>query len=98
MKKIIAFLLVSVIALKGPTGMGMVQLMANDKAGTSANDYEFTLASAPEEVQSAIASVDIAALPVNLAAALFNKGEDISFAAVNTLGVLSIMELSLIHI
>jgi hypothetical protein len=83
---------VRVIALKGPTGMGMVQLMANDKAGTSANDYEFTLASAPEEVQSAIASVDIAALPVNLAAALFNKGEDISFAAVNTLGVLSIME------
>ena len=83
---------VRVIALKGPTGMGMVQLMANDKAGTSANDYEFTLASAPEEVQSAIANVDIAALPVNLAAALFNKGEDISFAAVNTLGVLSIME------
>jgi len=35
---------VRVIALKGPTGMGMVQLMANDKAGTSANDYEFTLA------------------------------------------------------
>ena len=83
---------VRVIALKGPTGMGMVQLMMNDKAGTSANDYEFTLASAPEEVQTAIASVDIAALPVNLAAALFNKGEDISFAAVNTLGVLSIME------
>ena len=76
---------VKVVTLMGPTGMGMVQLMQNDKDGTSANDYEFTLASSPEEAQSAIASVDIAALPVNLAAALYNKGEDISFAAINTL-------------
>ncbi len=83
---------VKVVTLMGPTGMGMVQLMQNDKDGTSANDYEFTLASSPEEAQSAIASVDIAALPVNLAAALYNKGEDISFAAINTLGVLSILE------
>ena len=83
---------VKVVTLMGPTGMGMVQLMQNDKDGTSANDYEFTLASSPEEAQSAIASVDIAALPINLAAALYNKGEDISFAAINTLGVLSILE------
>lgn len=83
---------VRVVALKGPTGMGMVQLMSKDADGTSANDYEFTLASSPEEAQAAIANVDIAALPVNLAAALYNKGEDISFAAINTLGVLSILE------
>lgn len=87
---------VRVMALKGPTGMGMVQLMENDKNGTSANDYEFTLAAAPTEVVAAIVkgSVDIAAIPVNLAAVLFNKSdvEDISFAAVNTLGVLYLME------
>ena len=83
---------VRVVALKGPTGMGMVQLMSKDADGTAANDYEFTLASSPEEAQAAIANVDIAALPVNLAAALYNKGEDISFAAINTLGVLSILE------
>ena len=83
---------VRVVTLKGPTGMGMVQLMTGDEAGTSANDYEFTLASSPEEAQAAIANVDIAALPVNLAAALYNRGEDISFAAINTLGVLSILE------
>ena len=87
---------VRVMALKGPTGMGMVQLMENDKNGTSANDYEFTLAAAPTEVVAAIVkgSVDIAAIPVNLAAVLFNKAdvEDISFAAVNTLGVLYLME------
>ena len=83
---------VRVVTLQGPTGMGMVQLMTSDEAGTSANDYEFTLASSPEEAQAAIANVDIAALPVNLAAALYNRGEDISFAAINTLGVLSILE------
>ena len=87
---------VRVMALKGPTGMGMVQLMENDQNGTSANDYDFTLAAAPTEVVAAIVkgSVDIAAIPVNLAAVLFNKAdvEDISFAAVNTLGVLYLME------
>ena len=83
---------VRVVTLQGPTGMGMVQLMTSDEAGPSANDYEFTLASSPEEAQAAIANVDIAALPVNLAAALYNRGEDISFAAINTLGVLSILE------
>lgn len=87
---------VRVMALKGPTGMGMVQLMENDKNGTAKNDYDITLAAAPTEVVAAIVkgSVDIAAIPVNLAAVLFNKAdvEDISFAAVNTLGVLYLME------
>jgi NitT/TauT family transport system substrate-binding protein len=86
---------VRVAALKGPTGMGMVQLMENDSLGTTANDYEFTLAASPEEVSAAViaGTVDIAAVPVNLASVLFNKPDvDISFAAVNTLGVLYILE------
>lgn len=86
---------VRVMALKGPTGMGMVQLMENDKNGTSKNDYEFQLAAAPTEVTAAVikGEVDIAAVPVNLAAVLFNKPDvNISFAAVNTLGVLYLME------
>lgn len=86
---------VRVAALKGPTGMGMVQLMENDSLGTSENDYEFTIAASPEEVSAAViaGTVDIAAVPVNLASVLFNKPDvDISFAAVNTLGVLYILE------
>ena len=35
---------VRVGGLKGPTAMGMVKLMEEDAAGTTANDYEFTLA------------------------------------------------------
>lgn len=85
---------VRVIALKGPTGMGMSKLMDDDEKGTSKNNYEFTLAAAPEEVSAAVlkGEVDIAAVPVNLASVLYNKGADISFAAINTLGVLYMME------
>ena len=86
---------VRVMALKGPTGMGMVQLMENNVNGTSANKYAFSLAAEPAEVTAAViaGTVDIAAVPVNLAAVLFNKPDvDISFAAVNTLGVLYILE------
>lgn len=86
---------VRVAALKGPTGMGMVQLMENDSLGTTKNDYEFTIAASPEEVSAAVIAgkIDIAAVPVNLASVLFNKPDvDISFAAVNTLGVLYILE------
>ena len=86
---------VRVMALKGPTGMGMVQLMENSANGTSDNKYDIKLAAAPEEVSAAViaGTVDIAAVPVNLAAVLFNKPDvDISFAAVNTLGVLHILE------
>ena len=45
---------VRVMALKGPTGMGMVQLMENDKNGTAKNDYDIKLAAAPAEVTAAI--------------------------------------------
>ena len=86
---------VRVMALKGPTGMGMVQLMENSANGTTANKYDIKLAAAPEEVSAAViaGTVDIAAVPVNLASVLFNKPDvDISFAAVNTLGVLYILE------
>ena len=56
-----------VYALKGPTGIGMVGLMAENEG-----DYEFTLCSAADEIVAAVASgsADIAACPTNLAATL----------------------------
>lgn len=85
---------VRVTALKGPTGMGMAYLMSENENGTTQNNYTFSLASAPTEAQAAVISgnFDIAALPVNLAAVLYNKGADISFIGVATLGVLYILE------
>lgn len=84
----------SVMALKGPTGMGLAYLMdANDK-GETANDYTFTLAGDPTQVSAAVikGETDIACVPVNLASTLYNKtsGEYVCIA-INTLGVLHIL-------
>ena len=84
---------VRVAALKGPTGMGMVQVMKNAGASTQ-NDYEFQLISAPDEAVALLTSgeVDIAALPTNLAATLYNKTNGgVQLAALNTLGVLHLL-------
>jgi NitT/TauT family transport system substrate-binding protein len=81
--------------LKGPTGMGMVQLMENDELGTSAIDYSFEIVGAPDQIIGQIVqgNVDIAAVPTNLAAVLNVKTEGkIQLLGVNTLGVLYIME------
>ena len=81
----------SVYALMGPTGIGMVSLMEDH-----ADEYAFTLVGAPDAVVSAIASgdADIAAVPTNLAATLYNKTKgNVQLLALNTLGVLSILEM-----
>ncbi len=86
---------VRVFALKGPTGMGMAQLMEVNELGNAKNNYTFTIASSPDEVSAEIikGNYDIAAVPTNLASVLYNKTEgEIRIAAVNTLGVLYILE------
>lgn len=86
---------VRVVGIKGPTGVSLVRLMQAQDDGTAANDYSFAVASAPEEVAAKVASgdVDIAAVPTNLAAALYAKTSGgVRMLAVNTLGVLYLME------
>ena len=81
---------VRVGALKGPTAMGMVEMM-QDKADA----YEFTLAAAPDEIVPLLmkGELDIAAVPANLASVLYNNTEGkVRVLAINTLGVLYIME------
>lgn len=88
-------IVIKTYALKGPTGMGMAKLMSDNEEGTSSNKYDFTIASAPDELTAEIikGNYDIAALPTNLAAVLYKKTEGkIRVAAVNTLGVLYILE------
>ena len=86
---------VRVQTIKGPTGIGMVGLMDAKDKGTAKNDYTFTVASSPDEISAKILNneVDIAAAPTNLAAVLYNKTEGkVTMLAVNTLGVLHILE------
>ena len=81
---------VRVGALKGPTAMGMVQMMA-DKADA----YDFTLAAAPDEIVPLLVKgeLDIAAVPANLGSVLYNNTQGaVKALAINTLGVLYIVE------
>ncbi len=85
----------NVAVLKGPTAINMMKLMADDEAGTSAIDYNFTVAGAADEITASIIKGDIpvAAVPCNLAATLYNKTEGgITMLAINNLGVLYILE------
>ncbi len=80
--------------LKGPTSMGMVKLMKDNKDGVSLNNYEFTIEAAADSLAPLIlqGKLDIAAVPTNLASVLYNKTEGkIKLLAVNTLGVLYIV-------
>lgn len=87
---------VRVTALKGPTAMGMVELMNEAESGAvNGNVYDFTIASAVDEVSPKLVKgeTDIAAVPANLAAVLYNNTEgQVEVLAVNTLGVLYIVE------
>ena len=75
----------NIAALKGPTAMGMVELME-----TSGDNYTFTLEGSPDAIvpQLAKGEIDIAAVPANLAAVIYNNTKSVKVIAVNTLGVL----------
>ena len=80
-----------VAGLKGPTTMGLVNLM-NSEDG---EDYSFTMYGAADEIVPLLVKgdLDAAAIPANLAATLYQKTEGaVEVACVNTLGVLYILE------
>ena len=88
-------LTIRVGAFKGPTAMGMVKLMEDNEAGTSANHYEFTVMGSVDEVTPKLlqGELDIAALPANLSSVLYNNSNaGIQVTNINTLGVLYIVE------
>lgn len=95
--------------LKGPTSMGLLYLKeaadvtSGDEQSSDdykitmtnvLNNYEFTMATAADELLPLIikGELDIALVPTNVAAILYNKTEgNIAVIDVNTLGVLSIV-------
>ena len=96
-------------ALKGPTAMGLVELMkasdlvsageevpqAYDNLPDAVDTYTFTLAAAATELapQLVKGDLDIACVPANLAATLYQQTEgEIVTLGINTLGVLYIVE------
>ena len=84
------------MALSGPTGVGAAKLMADhdaDAQNSAIASYEIVTDNT--QVQSALANgdVDVAAIATNAAASLYAKTDGgIQVLAVNTLGVLYILE------
>lgn len=82
---------VRVGSLKGPTSMGLVYLMDQAQKGETANQYEFKMTAAADELLPAMISgdLDIVLIPANVASVLYMKTEGgVSVLDINTLGVL----------
>ena len=80
-----------VAGLKGPTTMGLVNLMESEEGA----NYTFSMYGAADEIVPLLmkGELDMAAIPANLAATLYQKTEGgIQAVAVNTLGVLYVVE------
>ena len=91
---------IRIASLKGPTTMGLVKLTSDADAGQGKQDYQATMYGTPDEIvpQLMKGDVDVALLPANLAGVLYNKlkgtaGSQIEVAAINTLGMLEVLEL-----
>ena len=84
-----------VAGLKGPTTMGLVNLLSMEADGTASVKYDLQLYGAADEIVPLLmkGELDMAAIPANLAATLYQKTEGgIQAVAVNTLGVLYVVE------
>ena len=89
---------IRLMALKGPTGMGLASLLHNDKNGSGNRcDYDVELVTSAEisNIAAAITKgeCDVAAVPINLASTLYAKtGGQVQVLCANTLGVLHLLE------
>lgn len=76
-------------SLSGPTSMGIAKMITED-----ADAYTFEVYSAADEIVPLVAKgdIDIAMVPANLAASLYQKTEGgVQVIAINTLGVLEVI-------
>lgn len=82
---------INVMVLNGTTGFGMANLMDAAARGEAAQEYNFSVETDASNIVAALVngSADIAALPTNAAAAVYNKTQGgVQVLALNTLGVL----------
>lgn len=82
---------IRVHVLNGTTGFGMANLMDAHEQGASSQPYSFAVETDASNIVAGLVngSVDIAALPTNAAATVYNKTQGgVQVLALNTLGVL----------
>ena len=87
---------VRIAGMTGPTSMGLVKLAEDNANGVADGKYEITTTYAKaDEILPKLqkGELDMAALPANVAATLYkNGGGAITVLAINTLGVVNIVE------
>ena len=86
---------IDIAGLKGPTGIGMVQIMDNIQNGSAPSNWNISISADPSEVAGKVISgeLEIAAVPTNLASVIYNKTEGaVQVLALNTLGVLQVLQ------
>lgn len=80
--------------LKGPTTLGMLKLAQDVADDATQNDWQVQMYGAADEIVPLLTKgeLDMAAIPANLAATLYNKTQGkVQVAAINTLGVLYVV-------
>ncbi len=84
---------INVAALKGPTGLSMVKLIDKKVQFSGKYEVEYNVVNTPQLVTTGLLSgqYDIAALPTNLAAIIFNKKPDYTLIAVTGEGTLYVV-------
>src|SRR5690554_3098614 len=83
---------INIMVLSGPTGLSLLQMIAEEPE-LSGVKLNYSVATKPEQLTARLVSgeADIAALPTNLAAVLYNRGVRIRLAAVTNWGVMYIV-------
>lgn len=84
-----------IVAMKGPTGIGMVRVMNEIVSLSDYVNTSFEIMTSTDTVLAGLLdkSISIAAVPTNLASVLYNRTEgEIQILAVHTLGVLHILD------
>lgn len=85
---------VRVGSLKGPTSMGLAELMDRSEKDETENEYTFTMAGKADELVGSIANgdLDIVLVPANVASILYTKTQgNVNVIDINTLGVLYVV-------
>lgn len=80
---------VNIMALHGPTGLTLLKMIHDQPSLGPGVNTSYTLIKGPDQIVAKIISgeADIAALPTNLAAVLYNKGINLRLLAITNWGV-----------
>jgi NitT/TauT family transport system substrate-binding protein len=82
-----------VAVLQGPTALGMLKLMDDNPSLGDGVDASYVVLASPDQATAKLLSgeINVAALPTNLAATLYSKGQALQLAAVSSWGVLYVV-------